>query len=183
MDPASYSLSSLSLCFEMSHSIFYSARTKFSRQSVINHCRLQEADSHGARPMICVDEQTRMDYVAIGDQVGACVSEDGSAATIQGVSDHLSDGNQPGPYHRPSRSMTSALVATSPKMPPSTAIIANEALCKLRSLEAQASLTVIQRYPRSVAARKVELTHTSVVTPVKMRVSMLRFVSACCNPV
>lgn len=69
-------------------------------------------------------------------------------------------------YHRVTRATTSVAVATSPKMPPSTPIIANAALCKAGLPEAQASLTVIQRYPRSIAARNVELTHTSVVTPV-----------------
>ena len=69
--------------------------------------------------------------------------------------------------------MTSAVVAISPKMPPSTPIMANAALCRSRSPEAQASLTVIQQYPRSIAVRNVELTHTSVVTPVNRTMALL----------
>lgn len=72
---------------------------------------------------------------------------------------------------------------TSPKMPPSTPIMAKAALCRVGSPEAQASPTVMQRYPRSTAERSVELTHTSVVTPVMMSVSIPRLVSACCSVV
>ena len=47
--------------------------------------------------------------------------------------------------HRTNRSMTSAVVSTSPKMPPSTPIMVSAALCKAGSPDAQASLTVMQR--------------------------------------
>lgn len=44
-------------------------------------------DSGGETRRVRVDEQTKMDRVAIGDQVKAYVSEDGYASTIQRVSD------------------------------------------------------------------------------------------------
>ncbi len=53
-------------------------------------------------------------------------------------------------------------------MPPFTPIMTKAALCKVESLEAQASLTVMQRSPRSTTERSVELTDTSVVTPVAL---------------
>ena len=48
-------------------------------------------------------------------------------------------------YQRVNRSMTSEVVATSPKMPPSTPIMAKAARCKVGSPDAQALLTVMQR--------------------------------------
>ncbi len=44
-------------------------------------------DSGGETRRVRVDEQTKMDHVAIGDQVKAYVSEDGYASTIQRVSE------------------------------------------------------------------------------------------------
>ena len=44
-------------------------------------------DSGGEMRRVRVDEQTKMDRVAIGDQVKAYVSEDGYASTIQRVSE------------------------------------------------------------------------------------------------
>jgi hypothetical protein len=60
-------------------------------------------------------------------------------------SHYYSVGRSTGLYQGANRSTTSVVVATSPKMPPSTPIMANAALCKSRFPEAQASLTVIQR--------------------------------------
>ena len=44
-------------------------------------------DNGGETRRVRVDEQTKMDRVAIGDQVKAYVSEDGYASTIQRVSE------------------------------------------------------------------------------------------------
>ncbi|UVT16161.1 MAG: hypothetical protein H8K04_00915 [Nitrospira sp.] len=44
-------------------------------------------DSSGETTRVRVDDQTKMDRVAIGDQVKAYVSEDGYASTIQRVSE------------------------------------------------------------------------------------------------
>jgi Cu/Ag efflux protein CusF len=44
-------------------------------------------ESNGETTRVRVDDQTKMDRVAVGDQVKAYVSEDGYASTIQRVSD------------------------------------------------------------------------------------------------
>ena len=44
-------------------------------------------ESDGETRRVRVDDQTKMDRVAVGDQVKAYVSEDGYATTIQRVSD------------------------------------------------------------------------------------------------
>ena len=49
------------------------------------HVSIKESD--GVTTRVRVDDHTKMDRVAIGDQVKAYVSEDGYATTIQRVSD------------------------------------------------------------------------------------------------
>lgn len=44
-------------------------------------------ESDGASKRVRVDDNTKMDQVAVGDQVKAYVSEDGYASTIQRVTD------------------------------------------------------------------------------------------------
>lgn len=44
-------------------------------------------ESDGETTRVRVDDQTKMDRVAVGDQVKAYVSEDGYASTIQRVAD------------------------------------------------------------------------------------------------
>ncbi|HEU4683306.1 MAG TPA: hypothetical protein VFS39_02225 [Nitrospira sp.] len=50
-----------------------------------NHVSIRESDGDTMR--IRVDDRTKMDRVAVGDQVKAYVSEDGYATTIQRVTD------------------------------------------------------------------------------------------------